>query len=345
MKSIKIFATIILCLFCLVSCQKDIVFNGDTTEPLVVVNSYITPDSVISAHISESRFFLNDTTTFKEINNANVSVWVNGTFKEKMTYSENGIYLGIFKPSIGEIIKLIVKVPSKMDVSSEAIINPKPDIISLDTTDIWTDERYLINYSSYNTVGGPTVMTNDTIAIVNGHQINYKLKFKDNGSENNYYRLVVITKETYVTIDKMTKDTITEIRNNYNFNFTDVVSGNNTGNDPLSIVGNSANNLYNVFSDELFNGKTYSLSFVTNEDVYTYKPEYLYGQETPVKQTVNIYLQSISKDYYLYLKSRPVASAGTDFFSEAVQIHNNIVGGIGILGSYTSGDVIKIELK
>jgi len=40
-----------------------------------------------------------------------------------------------------------------------------------------------------------------------------------------------------------------------------------------------------------------------------------------------------------------VATAGTDFFSEAVQIHTNIAGGIGILGSYTSGNVIKIELK
>ena len=345
MKSIKKYATILLGIFLFVSCEKDIVFKGDITDPLVVVNSYITPDSIISAHVSESRFFLNDTTSFKEISNAEVSVLVNGTFKENMTYSENGIYLGTYKPVIGETIKLVVKVPSKKDVSCEAIINPKPDILSLDTTDIWTGESYQINYGSYSIDGGPAVITNDTVAIVKGHQINYTLKFKDNGSEKNYYRLVVITKETYVTINKMTNDTITEIRDNYYYNFTDVVSGNNTNNDPLSIVGNSTNNLYNVFSDELFNGKTYSLSFVTNEDVYTYKPGYLYGPETPVKQTVNIFLQSISKDYYLYLKSRPVATAGTDFFSEAVQIHTNIAGGIGILGSYTSGNVIKIELK
>jgi len=70
MKSIKKYATILLGIFLFVSCEKDIVFKGDITDPLVVVNSYITPDSIISAHVSESRFFLNDTTSFKEISNA-----------------------------------------------------------------------------------------------------------------------------------------------------------------------------------------------------------------------------------------------------------------------------------
>jgi hypothetical protein len=99
-----------------------------------------------------------------------------------------------------------------------------------------------------------------------------------------------------------------------------------------------------VFSDDLINGKEYPLSFSTNEDVYEYLPKFDYGQRAAIKKVVNIYLQSISKDYYMYLKSRSAAMAGTDFFSEQVQIHNNIVGGIGILGSYTFSNVVKVEL-
>ncbi|MDD4971496.1 MAG: DUF4249 domain-containing protein [Paludibacter sp.] len=345
MKTIYKIISILLGIFLFVSCEKEIVFKGEIADPMVVVNSYITPDSIISAHISESRFFLNDTTTFKNISNADVSVFVNGVFKEKMGLVEEGNYKGTYKPVIGETIKLIVKVPDKKDVSSEAIIEPKPDILSLDTTNIWTGKSYNIQNVGYLN-GSNYEYKLDTISTVTGHIINYKLKFNDNGNQKNYYRLVVNTKERFITVNKFTNDTITEIRDNYTFNFTDIVSGNNSTNDPLSAIGgSSSDNIYNVFSDDLFNGKTYSLTFSTNEDIYNYSQGYDYGLSTPVDKTVYVYLQSITRDYYLYLLSRPVAVKGSDFFSEPVQIHNNIVGGIGILGSYTSGNVYKVELK
>lgn len=343
MKSIKIVVSILAGLFFLASCEKEIIFNGEITDPMVVVNSYITPDSVISANITLSRFFLNDSTSFREISNADVSVMVNGVFKEKMNYINNGQYKGTYKPLIGQTIKLIVKVPNKKEVTCEALIEPKPDIMSLDTTDLWTGTRYIIQYNY--TGGVPNATGNDTMGVVSGHLIKYTLNFKDNPDVRNYYRLVVLTKEYYSIVNKMTNDTIIDIRDNYSFAFNDVVSRNGANSDPLSIVGGASNNMYNVFQDDLFNGKTYSLTFETNEDVYRYAPKYQYGQEFPFKKKVIVYLQSITRDYYLYLKSRPVALNGTDFFSEAVQIHNNITGGIGILGSYTLGDVYTLELK
>jgi len=345
MKSIKIYLSILFGIFFLASCEKEIEFKGEITEPLIVVNCFITPDSVMTAHVSESRFFLVDNVTFRNVKNADVSVWVNGVFKEKMSFVENGIYKGTYAPVIGDSIKLVVKVPTMKDVSCEELISPQPEIISIDTTDLWTGQTYNIQYGSQTTNGGQTTYTNDTIATVTGHQIDYTLKFKDNGNEKNFYRLVVMTKEHYFTIDTTTSDTTTVIRDNYYFSFTDVVSGNNANNDPLSMGDFSANNEYNVFSDELFNGKTYSLTFTTNEDVYNYKADYPYGREMPGKKVVNIYLQNISKSYYLYLKSRPAALNGNGFFSEPVQIHNNITGGIGILGSYTPSNVKTIELK
>jgi len=345
MKSIKIYLSILLGIFFLASCEKEIEFKGEITDPLIVVNCFITPDSVLTAHVSESRFFLLDNVTFRNVKNADISVWVNGTFKEKMSLVENGIYKGTYAPVIGDSIKLMVKVPTMKDVSCEDLIAAKPEIISIDTTDLWTGQTYDIQYGSQTTNGGQTIYTNDTIAVVTGHQINYTLKFKDNVNEKNFYRLVVVTKEHYYKIDSTTSDTITVIRENYYFNFTDVVSGNNANNDPLSMGDFSANNAYNVFSDELFNGKTYSLTFSTNEDVYQYKSDYKYGVEMPGKKEVDVYLQSISKSYYFYLKSRPAALNGNDFFSEPVQIHNNIEGGIGILGSYTPSNVMTIELK
>ena len=108
MKSIKIVLSILAGIFIFVSCEKDIEFNGEITAPLLVINSYITPDSVVSAHVSESRFFLKDSITYKNINTADVAVWVNGVLKEKMTLVEKGMYRGTYKPVIGETIKIIV---------------------------------------------------------------------------------------------------------------------------------------------------------------------------------------------------------------------------------------------
>lgn len=333
-------------IFIFSACEKEIEFNGKITDPLIVVNSYLNPDSIVSAQISESRFFLKDSITFKNISNAEVAVWVNGDFKEKMSYDEKGIYNGTFKPLIGDTLKLVVNVPGFKEVTSQTVIYYQPVINSIDTTNVWTGMSYQISYSGSSSNGGPTIWKNDTIATVMGHTINYTLKFKDNGNEQNYYRLIVKSTSYYVQTDTVTQVETKSEKDSYFYYFSDVVSGDNTNTDPLSIVGGMYSyNMYGVFSDELFNGKTYSLTFSTNEDVYTYRSEYDYGRKTPDRKKVSIYLQSISKDYYQYAQSRVAAETGDNFFSEQVQIHNNIVGGIGILGSYTASEVYQIDLQ
>jgi len=343
MKSIKIVLSILAGIFIFVSCEKDIEFNGEITAPLLVINSYITPDSVVSAHVSESRFFLKDSITYKNINTADVAVWVNGLLKEKMTLVEKGMYRGTYKPVIGETIKIIVNVSTMKEVSSETKIYPQPVINSIDTTGVWTGIRYDIQTNSYGN-GTTMIYKYDTISTITGHTMNYTLKFNDNANEQNYYRLVVHTIEYYTITDTIMHSIRDSTLNNYNFDFTDVVS-NNTNNDPTTLIGGGyAYNLYSVFSDELFNGKTYSLKFSTTEDIYKYSPTYTFARKTPDRKEIKVYLQSISRDYYLYLKSRAAGMGGTDFFSEPIQIHNNITGGIGILGSYTSSNEFTINL-
>ncbi len=346
MKSISLYFSILLSIFIFSACEKEIEFNGQITDPMIVVNSYLNPDSLVSAQISVSRFFLKDSTNFRNIPNAEVAVWVNGAFKEKMSYDEKGIYNGTFKPSIGDTLKLVVNVPGFKEVTSQTVIDIKPIILSIDTTNVWTGTHYDISTYGSSTNGGSTIWVNDTMGVVTGHTINYTLRFKDNGNEKNYYRLIVKTTSYYVQTDTVTQVQTESEMESYFFEFTDVVSGDNANTDPLSLVGGGSNyNEYRVFSDELFNGKTYPLTFSTNEDVHTYRPDYQYGSKTPDRKKISIYLQSISKDYYLYAKSRLAALNGDNFFSEQVQIHNNIVGGIGILGSYTASDVYQIDLQ
>jgi len=86
------------------------------------------------------------------------------------------------------------------------------------------------------------------------------------------------------------------------------------------------------FSDELINGKNVSLNFYSYKGgFYEQKNEYL------------IDLQSVSKDFYLYLKSLSQHLQTIDApLSEPVKVHNNIKNGFGIFGAKSHSTIVAI---
>lgn len=166
MKSIKIFSNLIVVILILSACTKSIDFEGEITAPKVVVHSFINPDSVVSAYVSLSTFFLSDTLQFKQVYNADVSLYVNGGFKEKMNrvYSSRAAkYKGTYQPAIGDIVKIVVKVPEMGEVSAESGFIKAPHIEAVDTT---VRIIYLLHSIGPN---------NDTIAV----EIFMQCKFKN----------------------------------------------------------------------------------------------------------------------------------------------------------------------
>lgn len=337
MRLLNIFFGILLSFFVFVSCQKNIDFDEEITKPMVVLHSFLSPDTVVSARISLSRFFLDDTVSFKDINNADVSVIVNGALKEKMNLISNGLYQGAYRPQIGDLVKLVVKVPSMEEVSSVTNIDMVPVTITVDTTKI-------IHNSTYD------ISQTDTIALNTDFTTKYSLKFTDNGNEKNYYRLIVHSREHRY---RFVFDQIIEadIYNRYYFDLLDLKDENNSSSNSItgSITGEGANantsNKYNIFSDNIFNGKTNFLTFKVFNTLYLRYPSDHRDWNNPTPERIEVFvsLQSISKDYYYYLKSRN-ASGSDNFFSEPVQISNNIIGGIGFLGSYTSSNIVRFDL-
>jgi hypothetical protein len=308
------YITLFLITILFASCEKVIEFNGPVTEPLVVVNSFITPDSAVHAQVSLSRFFLSNKDTFDLVNNATVSLLVNGIQKEVLTPTANGWYTGLYHPEIGDSIKLIVQTPGKNAVTCSTTIIPKPNIISVDTTTELTGENspiISVNKITYQI---------DTIGNAIGRKMKFVLRFNDELSVQNYYRLVVYTKTTSML--GTVKD--------YTFAFDDIVSGN--VNNQIGPPTSLSSNKFNVFSDDLFNGKQYPLTFSIADNINHYNT----GLTLPEPQRqVFINLQSISKSYFLYLQTRASIKSNT-FFAEPVQVYSNVNGGIGILGSYTS---------
>ncbi len=329
MKTLHIIWLVLLSISIFTSCEKEIDFDGETTESQLVLNSFITPDSTIAANISESQFFLNNDYLFKAVENAEVSIYCNGILKETMQHSLNGKYISATKPEVGDIVKLVVKVPEKDEITGETTIYPKANVVKLDSIVIWTGAKPIIE--TVNTVDNGLPKT-ETIVVgkYRFRTIRYILTFEDAANMKNYYRLVVSQTSTFNGKKKV----------NYDYTLDDIVSGNTKDLLPGIPAINESKNQFHVFTDELINGKTYPLSFTIRDTASIYLPEY---QRPLPKKTVEIDLQSVCNNFYLFLKTRSDQQTANQLFSEPIQIFNNVTGGIGLVGSYTS-NVLKVNL-
>ena len=315
-----IFFTLSLLLF--VSCEKDIEFNGEISEPMIVLNSYISPDSTIYAHLTKSKFFLSNMQGFDLVNNAEVSVYVNRTFREKLNFTKDGMYRGSFKPIAGDTVRLLVKVTGHDDVESTAIVQPRSNILA---TEVKMVEKYRDEY----TIDG------EVSAYYLSGNCEFNFKIRDNANEQNYYRLVAKKRNQSV----YNNDTITyEYYISFSLEGFDSQSG-----DLIGLFDDGENrNIQHLITDEMFNGKEFVLKFATDYAYLEVVPgyeEYYYYKNSGATESVIINLQAITKDMYLYLKSKESAEgilAG--FFTEPVQIYNNITNGIGIFGAYTNNE-------
>lgn len=316
------------------SCEKTIDFKGGITEPMLVVSSFITPDSVVKATLSKSDFFLDKGYDYRTVSNADFSLFVNGVEKSKLVYTGNGLYQSEYKPAIGDEIKIEVKAAEFKSVTSHTKIPDQLTIISVDT--ISTVEK---GYWVGNEGGYYNNNNMDTTGEYIYRKLNFRIKFKDNDTEKNYYRLLV-KKHSYIN---------NEVIESYLFNFEDIIFGNRQSQSSIGNLFNSGNNnySYDTFSDDLINGKEYELKF-SNISIIESKDYKNPGTTTKqeIRSIYFIYLQQISSEYYMYAKSSSKARNIDDNpFMEPVQIHSNIQNGIGIFGSYTSSPVKVIDVK
>lgn len=335
MKTKNIISTILIAFSLLiVSCENEIEFKGNETSSLLVVNSFCTPDSVVKVLVSKSKFFLQDDTSFDFVNNADVNLWINDVKIEKMESIGDGYYIGTYKPKIGDKIKITAKNNDFSEVSGTTDIIQSVNILSVDTTTKLLENTPILGYRD----GEYGNYNNDTIGYITNRQINFSINFDDPVNVKNYYRLFVTLRNHYpggLYFDSP-----------YYFNSDDLVFGSNTSGGIFS-EGNYS--YFHEFSDDLFEGKKYSLKFYSNQYEYVYFKDVEKSKSTeideftPIKSELIIDVQSISKSYYLYIKTRAANENVVELFSEPVQIYSNIKGGIGVIGSYTHS-VYKVEI-
>lgn len=326
MKNIKLFLMILAAVLLLPSCEKEIVFDGEIDDPLLVVNAWTSPDSLIKAHVSQSKFFLSNLEGFKVIKNANVQLFVNGQLHEQLVGDDFGMYTGTYKAVVGDTLRIVVQAPTLGQAESKTVILPKADIMSVDTT----HTKQTVNVYT----DGP-----DTMYVDKSIECDFRVRLRDPGNEQNYYRMVVKN----VTINTFDEE---QYVNEYFMSF--ILEGMDTQTGGFfDIIGGEENweSEYYI-TDELFNGKEFILRFKHNYGYREYSQEFkdMNGINGSTSERLDINLQSITRDTYLYLVSKKSAENNIDgFFSEPVQIFNNIENGIGIFGSYNNS-VTPIQL-
>ena len=316
-------------------CINELEFNGEITNPYMVMNGYVTPDSVVKVHLTKSKFFLKSDDNFNYISNATVKLYINNIEKQTMTYVKNGFYVSSYMPLVGDIVKVVATNSEFENVNSTIEVIDPTVILTVDSSNHVYDKSVMTSYSSYN--GGAYIV--DTIGYNINEQCDFKVKFKDPANKTNFYR-VSLKMINYFENDSIS----TQIP----YLYSDDLAFTN-GQEATDIIGGGGyGNSYNEFSDELFNGKEYGLKIS-----YSLYSNYFSGEEfkqynqkgkLPLKRELFITLNSISKAYYLYLKTRSASANEMEFFSEPVQIYSNIIGGLGILGTYSSS-TYKFKLE
>lgn len=128
--------------------------------------------------------------------------------------------------------------------------------------------------------------------------LRFKIKIDDPEDEDNYYMISFIGQDYPISF--YSKEQVIE-----------------NGNDGFMN--------YAIISDKIINGQSRTLLF--DLEYYNFMEEV---------NTVDIYVNSISKEMYLYyLQLGKYSQSGSSFMAEPVMVYSNITNGLGIFGGYS----------
>ncbi len=304
------------------SCYADLDLEKYRPTPKAVLNCSVFPDTVVMASISRTWFFTDQYPNIT-LKNATVELYVNGSYKEQMQWSDaaeegslnaDGIYISSFVPHPGDAIKVVASTEYGTVWAEDTV----PSQATLDDIKI-----------SYRSIDdGSIIIDSSGITPMMKIEVKYEITFRDNANETNYY-LIRISDDSHRGIGSLdySSDPIF-------IGQKSILEGSLEG----KFLGGQGGR---TFSDETINGKEYTLIIKETGGDYNY----IFKGELKRKIT----LFSLSQAYYQYLSSlqyidddnlmHDMADYG---LAEPVKIYSNILGGgTGILGAGQKTDKIK----
>ncbi len=311
---------VITCLAFFSSCTDEIEISDASITQSLVLNSIINPDSIVSIELSETKTIPGVSTSYYPIKGATVILFENNVEKEILNYTKNtsdgdsaAIYeSNSFYPEADKTYRVEVSNTDFDDIDCETTI---PTPIAIESL--------------------------DTICEDNSSNMTFEVTFTDSANVNNYYRILIRKTRGYLSTewngDTHTYDSVIVVTSSLDGTYLDsedpVFVGTENADDYL-LDTESDDNEFNIFSDELFDGQSYTLDF--SYYARYLKPSYLETDKGEFYK-FTILLQSISYEEYKYLRTYANFewNEGGNL-SEPVQVYSNIDNGTGIFAGFST---------
>lgn len=298
--------TLLLGVF-LTSCYRKIDLDEYRTTPKMVINSVVSPDTVVMASITRTWFYP-DKKPYVNLPHAHVELYINNQYIETMQWKTlnnprnpdqpDTLFLSNTIPAEGDRIKIVASTPEYGTVTAEDIIPKKVPIKNASHTIKKGNGVYQGTISDY-------------------FEIYYEVTFDEFPEKNNYY-LAKITqiKTGYYGYYETKIDYIDPV-----FKEQDAILDESMAFNGLEKRGGA------LFTDQSINGQTYTLQI----------KETTAELDETEQRIISIY--SLSESYFLYLLSlQKIAGStlegglGNIGLAEPLRVYSNVEGETGILG-------------
>ncbi len=293
MTNMKNTSNLLAFLLIFASCEKVLDINIPVKEGRIVVNSVLNPDSNIQVNVSKSLHIL-DNMEVKWMDNAKVSISGLDGDPGAFIYQGNGTYELAAQPAPGKEYTIKVAVDGLETATAKQRV-PAPVLIhSIDTLEYLHEGE---------------------------NRYRFTVTFKDPPSVANYYKVNLVANRVFYgewNEEKGEPEIYHEQDNIFIESDDPVAQGIDTWFHQDGMV----------FSDDIFNGKTYQFTFNTGSWSL-----FNYGIDSNL---VHVQFSTLSEDYFLYLTSfNKYMEAKDNPLAEPVSVYNNIENGYGILGGYS----------
>ena len=326
------FLAMTFCLF-LTSCEKEIEFKGEQTDPKLVINGLMEPGQPVKANISKSYFFLDNPATTAP-NDLVATLYVNGNpigelmqqtdtiFLGGYTYDELGniipyyklttSFVNDYRPHSGDIIKITASANGFDDV--EATTSPLPKAVEpqihteVTRWDAWYQHEY--NYETNE-------MEEDSTLWI-WVNVDLTLDITDpNPGQGDYFKIRIENRK----VDMYSLNSIRTY-----FEYDDPVFGSALPDNEYIDFDDLETKPQGVFTDVLFDGRSYQLKLKMRVEMTVdeeYDPDFF---QLPIR------LEHLSKEYYYYLNTCDQGDMSMQIWAEPIQTYSNVKGGYGIVG-------------
>ncbi len=280
------------------SCFKDVEIDIDENESLIVLNGWLKDKETPAVQLYASKFIFAGGRD-ELITNANVELFVDDEFATILTFNDS---------TAQYTADILIEAQRTYTIRVE---HPKYPVAeaSVEIPAVPTKEDVAINLRTVAQVGLYVGSSNSNVSEID-------LSINDDGSKENFYLVDIVSNSAYYSEGNATDTMYYEYA--YGFN----------SDDPIVEYMYTTSNSYLGFRDELFNGKTYSTTLKSYNDLRVIE----YKNESDYQRSSNaVRLQNVSGALYKYLISLD-NNQYPEPFTEPSQVFSNVKGGYGILG-------------